>query len=72
MALCLDLGQQLPHFLHTGIKEVQKPENFGKGSLEGIAAPESANNAVSGSNMIPLLAFGIPGDIAAALIMELF
>ena len=37
-----------------------------------MAASESANNAVSGSNMIPLLAFGIPGDIAAALIMGAF
>ncbi len=48
------------------------PEEFGKGSVEGIAAPESANNAVSGSNLIPLLAFGIAGDIAAALIMGPF
>lgn len=46
------------------------PERFGKGALEGIAAPESANNAVSGANLIPLMAFGIPGDIAAALILS--
>ncbi|KMK64875.1 tripartite tricarboxylate transporter permease [Puniceibacterium sp. IMCC21224] len=46
------------------------PERFGKGTLEGIAAPESANNAVSGANLIPLMAFGIPGDIAAALILS--
>ncbi len=46
------------------------PEKFGKGALEGIAAPESANNAVSGANLIPLMAFGIPGDIAAALILS--
>lgn len=46
------------------------PDAFGKGSLEGIAAPESANNAVSGANLIPLMAFGIPGDIAAALILS--
>ena len=47
-----------------------KPERFGKGALEGVAAPEAANNAVSGANLIPLMAFGIPGDIAAALILS--
>ena len=46
------------------------PERFGKGALEGVAAPEAANNAVSGANLIPLMAFGIPGDIAAALILS--
>ena len=48
----------------------RNPEKFGKGALEGVAAPESANNAVSGANLIPLMAFGIPGDIAAALILS--
>ena len=43
--------------------------DLGKGSLHGIAAPEAANNAASGANPIPLLAFGIPGDVAAALIL---
>ena len=37
------------------------PEEFGKGSLEGIAAAEASNNAVVGSAMIPLLTLGIPG-----------
>ena len=50
-------------------RTAKKPEEFGQGSLHGIAAPEAANNAVSGSNLIPLLAFGIPGDVAAALIL---
>jgi putative tricarboxylic transport membrane protein len=68
------LGSTIAAFLAYGEakRSSKKPENFGKGSLEGIAASESANNAVSGSNMIPLLAFGIPGDIAAALIMGAF
>lgn len=47
-----------------------RPEEFGNGALEGVAAPESANNAVSGANLIPMMAFGIPGDIAAALILS--
>lgn len=51
-------------------RTAKDPDSFGKGNLDGIAAPESANNAVSGANLIPLMAFGIPGDIAAALILS--
>lgn len=45
------------------------PEQFGTGCLDGIAAPESANNAVTGGAMVPLLAFGIPGSNAAAIML---
>lgn len=45
------------------------PDSFGKGNIHGIAATESANSAVSGANLIPLLTLGIPGNIAAALII---
>ncbi len=45
------------------------PESFGKGNIHGIAATEAANSAVSGANLIPLLTLGIPGNIAAALII---
>ena len=45
------------------------PEQFGHGSLEGIAAPETANNVVTGTAMIPLLTFGIPGSNAAAIML---
>ncbi len=45
---------------------------FGKGSLEGIAAAESANNGVCSSSFIPVLALGIPGGTAAAVIMGAF
>ncbi|MFT5174843.1 MAG: putative tricarboxylic transport membrane protein [Gammaproteobacteria bacterium] len=44
------------------------PERFGHGALEGVAAAESANNATSGANLIPLLTLGIPGSTAAALL----
>ncbi|MCI5077382.1 tripartite tricarboxylate transporter permease [Oricola sp.] len=44
------------------------PETWGKGEIEGIAAAEAANNATSGSNLIPLLTLGIPGSTAAALL----
>jgi len=68
------LGATVAAFIAYGEarRTSKEPEKFGKGSLEGIAAPEAANNAVSGSNLIPLLAFGIPGDIAAALILGAF
>lgn len=45
------------------------PEKFGTGYIEGVAAPETANNAVTGSAMIPLLTLGIPGDSVTAIIM---
>ncbi len=45
------------------------PQNFGKGELSGVVAPETANNAVTGGTMIPLLSLGIPGDPATAVIL---
>lgn len=45
------------------------PEEFGKGSPEGIAAPETANNAVTASAFAPLLALGIPGSGSAAIML---
>lgn len=48
------------------------PEEFGKGSLKGIAAPEAANNAVCGTSLIPLVTLGIPGALSAAVIMGAF
>jgi len=44
-------------------------EEFGKGSPEGVAAPEAGNNAVSGGAMIPMLTLGIPGDGATAILL---
>ena len=48
------------------------PEQFGKGAIEGVMAPEAANNAVTGSAMIPLLTLGIPGDDVTAVLMGAF
>lgn len=45
------------------------PEAFGKGVIEGLAATESANNAVTGGALIPLLTLGIPGDVVTAVIL---
>lgn len=45
------------------------PELFGKGSQEGVAASETANNAVTGGALIPMLTLGVPGDSVAAIMM---
>ena len=50
----------------------KNPDEFGKGSLKGVAAAEAANNAVSGANLIPLLTLGLPGSTSVALIMSVF
>ena len=46
------------------------PEKFGEGAPEGIAAPEAANNAISGGALIPLLTLGIPGDAGTAVMLS--
>lgn len=53
-------------------KRSKNPEAFGKGALEGIAASESANSAVCASSLIPLFTLGIPGNVAAALLIGAF
>lgn len=48
------------------------PEEFGNGSLEGIAASEAGNNGVTGSTLIPLLSLGVPGDMVTAILVGAF
>jgi len=45
------------------------PEEFGHGSPEGVAAPECANNVVTGTALVPLLSLGIPGSNSAAVLL---
>ena len=68
------LGVTLAAFLGYGAaKRASKtPEKFGTGHLEGIAATEAANSAVAGANLIPTIALGIPGNVAAALLIGAF
>ena len=47
----------------------KKPEEFGRGSIEGVAAPEAANNSETGGAMIPLLTLGIPGSGTGAVLL---
>jgi len=44
------------------------PERFGKGAIEGVAAPEAANNGAATGSFIPLLTLGIPGNASIAMI----
>jgi putative tricarboxylic transport membrane protein len=50
----------------------KKPEQFGEGAIEGVAAPESANNAASQTGFIPTLLLGIPGSPVMALMLGAF
>jgi putative tricarboxylic transport membrane protein len=45
------------------------PEKFGTGCIEGVAAPEAANNGTTGGAMVPLLTLGIPGDVVTAVML---
>jgi putative tricarboxylic transport membrane protein len=51
-------------------KQISKqPEKFGKGALEGVVAPEAANNAASTGSMLPMLTLGIPGSPTTAILL---
>lgn len=60
-------------FSYSAAKKASKhPKTFGTGNPEGIAAPESSNNASVGGGLVPLLSLGIPGTASAAIIMGAF
>ena len=45
------------------------PDGFGKGAIEGVAGPESANNAAVAGSIIPVLSLGIPSNAVTALLL---
>lgn len=47
----------------------KKPEEFGHGSVEGLAASEAGNNSVVGGDLVPMLTLGVPGDPVTAIMM---
>ncbi|WP_144721578.1 tripartite tricarboxylate transporter permease [Agrococcus jejuensis] len=67
-------GSTLASFMSYGIeKRVSKNRaNFGKGAIEGVASPESANNAAANANFVPTLALGIPGGATTAVLLGAF
>jgi putative tricarboxylic transport membrane protein len=60
-------------FAYSIVRNTSKdPQSFGKGNPEGIAAPESANNATVGGALLPLITLGIPGSASTAIILGAF
>lgn len=68
------LGVSLAAFLSYGAarRAATDPDSFGRGNPQGIIATEAANSAVVGANLIPTIALGVPGNIAAALLIGAF
>ncbi|MDR1481462.1 MAG: tripartite tricarboxylate transporter permease [Synergistaceae bacterium] len=64
-------GATIASFLGYGmeIKLSKHPEEFGNGSLTGLCASETSNNAATGGSMVPLLSLGIPGGNSAAVMV---
>jgi putative tricarboxylic transport membrane protein len=64
-------GAALSSFAAYGVekKVSSTPERFGRGAIEGVAAPEAANNAGAQTSFIPLLTLGIPGNAIMALMV---
>ncbi|NIS69557.1 MAG: hypothetical protein GTO12_11580 [Proteobacteria bacterium] len=68
------IGSVISSFISYGMAKrgSKNPEEFGAGSLEGVAAAEAGNNAVCGATLIPLLTLGIPGDSVTAVMLGAF
>jgi putative tricarboxylic transport membrane protein len=64
-------GAEIPTFLSYYIEKKlsSKPQEFGKGAIEGVAGPEAANNAGAQTSFIPMLTLGIPGNAVMALMI---
>jgi len=64
-------GSILSSFVSYSVeKKISKhPETFGHGAIEGVAGPETANNAATGGAFVPLLALGIPSNVIMAILL---
>jgi putative tricarboxylic transport membrane protein len=64
-------GATISSFVAYAVEKgvAKNPERFGKGAIEGVAGPESANNACTSGAMVHLLALGIPGSGATAVML---
>jgi len=74
LGFCLGIlpggGASLSTYVSYGVEKriSKRPEMFGKGAIEGVAAPESANNAASSSAFVPLMTLGIPPNPVMAML----
>ncbi|SER07568.1 tripartite tricarboxylate transporter permease [Lentzea albida] len=67
-------GADVSTFLSYGAEKKlsKRPEEFGKGAIEGVAGPEAANNAAAAGVLVPLLTLGLPTTATAAVIVAAF
>ncbi len=65
-------GTAMASFISYNVQKIFSKDKLGTGVLEGVAAPEAANNAVTGTSLIPLLTLGIPGSGGAATLLGAF
>lgn len=68
------IGASVASFVsyNEAMRVSKHPEEFGHGSLDGVAASESGNNGVTGATLIPLLTLGIPGDVVTGILLGAF
>ncbi|HYH30591.1 MAG TPA: tripartite tricarboxylate transporter permease [Pseudonocardia sp.] len=67
-------GSTLASFMAYGIERrvSKRKDEFGQGAIEGVAAPESANNAAANANFVPTLTLGVPGGATTAVLLGAF
>ncbi len=67
-------GSVIPTFLsYIAEKRLSsRPEEFGRGAIEGVAGPEAANNAAAAGVLVPLLTLGLPASATAAILLAAF
>ncbi|MBR2689550.1 MAG: tripartite tricarboxylate transporter permease [Aquamicrobium sp.] len=67
-------GAEIGTFLSYSVEKqlAEKPEEFGKGAIEGVAGPEAANNASAAGTLVPLLTLGLPTTATAAIMLAGF
>jgi putative tricarboxylic transport membrane protein len=74
LGLVPGIGSMIPTFISYVVEKrvSQSPEKFGTGMIEGVAGPETANNAYANAAMIPLFTLGIPTSPTLAILMGAF
>jgi putative tricarboxylic transport membrane protein len=67
-------GSVIPTFLSYSVEKrlSARPEEFGRGAIEGVAGPEAANNAAAAGVLVPLLTLGLPSSATAAVLLAAF
>jgi putative tricarboxylic transport membrane protein len=68
------VGAIIPTFISYALERrlAKQPERFGRGAIEGVAGPESANNAATGGALIPLLTLGVAPNVPMAILLGAF